>query len=329
MQRLVGDVTMIQATVQRTAGLAGVTAPVVICNAVAVPTVSAQLNEIGSPASEIVVEPVARNTAPAVAAVAMRLAPEVVMAVLPADHVIADAAAFREALGVATAAASDGALVTFGVKPTRPDTGFGYIEVGEAGDGQVRSLERFVEKPDLATAEEYLATGRFLWNSGMFVFRAGAILEELARHAPDVVAAVTAAVAEAVSHGEVVELGARFSESPSISIDHAVMEHTDRGKVVRLDAAWNDVGSWEALWEVASPDGGTVTAGPVYTADVARSYIRSEGRPVAVIGLDDVVVVETPDAVLVMDRRRAQDVRVAAEWFAGLIHETDDGAGPG
>ena len=317
LQRLIDDHTMIQATARRMGGTPGVTAPMVICNSAQVDAVGRQLVEIGCPPREILVEPTGRNTAPAVAAAALRLPPEAVMAVLPADHVIADVVAFQKAMTEAVTAAADGAIVVFGVEPTRPDTGFGYLEIGQL-QGPIAELARFVEKPDAATAVRYLATGRYLWNSGMFVFTAGAILAELERHVPDVLASVRAAVATADVSDAVVELGEEFGSAASVSLDHAVMEETDIGRVVFLDAGWSDVGSWDALWEVASPTGETVTVGPVHTVDVARSYVRSQGRPVAVIGLDDVVVVETPDAVLVMDRRRAQDVRSAAQWFAGL-----------
>lgn len=306
---------MLQATAARTAGLEGVGAPVVLCNEVQVEPVLAQLAEIEITPSAVVVEPARRNTAPAVAAAALFLPPDAVMVVLPADHVITAPVRFRRALEVAVKAAAEGAIVTFGVVPSRAETGFGYIEVGPSA-GDTAELVQFVEKPDEATAESYLATGRYLWNSGMFVFRVDAILRELERHVPEVMAAVAAARDTALEDDGVIRLGAAFASGPSISMDHAVMERTENGVVVPLDAGWSDVGSWEALWEATSGER-SVTVGPVLAHDVERSYIRAESRPVAVIGLSDVVVVETADAVLVMDRRRAQDVRVAADWFAG------------
>src|SRR5690606_37973009 len=215
-------------------------------------------------------------TAPAVAAAALALDPDTVMMVLPADHLIPDEEAFREAMSVAVEVAAGGSLVTFGVVPTRPDTGYGYIEPAGT-EGPAHRVERFVEKPDADTAARYVAAG-YLWNSGMFVFRADVILEELRRHEPAAVEAVAAALP--------------------------------------TDAGWTDVGSWNSVWEALAPEGGTVTSGEVLAVDVQRSYIRAESRPVAVIGLDDVVVVETPEGVLVMDRRRSQDVRLAAEWRA-------------
>jgi mannose-1-phosphate guanylyltransferase / mannose-6-phosphate isomerase len=234
--------------------------------------------------------------------------------------VIDDVDAFRRALGLAVTAAVGGSIVTFGIVPTRPETGFGYIEKGApaAADGAMAEVAAFVEKPDAVTAGAYVDSGRYLWNSGMFVFTASAIRAELERHAPEVMAAVEPAVRQADRDDGLVRLAPVFETSPSISIDRAVMERTDRAMVVPLDAGWSDVGSWQALWELASVDGETVEHGDVFLRDVRRSYVRAGSRPVAVIGLDDVVVVETPEAVLVMDRRRAQDVREAAEWFAAL-----------
>lgn len=313
-QPLIGDRTMIQDTALRPLGLEGVSAPLVVCNAAQVPLVREQLGVVGAAPRPVVIEPEARNTGPAVAAAAMLLDPGVVMAVLPADHVITELEVFRRALVHAREAAAGGAIVTFGVIPTRPDVGFGYLEVGEVEEG-VAPLVRFVEKPDRAAAERYVESG-YLWNSGMFVFTAGTILEELERRVPDLVSAVTEAVGAAeLADDATVRLGPAFSAAPSISIDNAVMEHTEIGKVVPLDAGWSDVGSWQSLWEVSAPDGETVTVGDVYAVDVERSYLRSGSKPLAVIGLSDVVVVETEEAVLVIDRRRAQEVRGAAKWF--------------
>ena len=312
LQALSGSRTMIQDTALRCAGDAA--PPVIVCNQAQSDVIERQLAEVGVPPASVVIEPEGRNTGPAVAAAAHLLSPETVMAVLPADHVIRDVPEFRRRLGVAATAAAAGSIVTFGIVPSRPDTGFGYLEVGPP-DGGVAPLARFVEKPDHATAEHYVGAG-YLWNSGMFVFTAGVILEELRRFAPALEEAAAAAVAGAERRGSTVWLGDRFLEAPSVSIDHAVMEKTSRGGVVPLDVGWSDVGSWQALWEVTAPGGETVAEGPVLALDVERSYLRAESKPVAVIGLADVVVVETPEAVLVMDRRRAQDVREAAEWFS-------------
>jgi mannose-1-phosphate guanylyltransferase/mannose-6-phosphate isomerase len=317
LHALVGPHSLLQETVRRLAGLEDVTGPVIVCNEVQTDIVRSQLEAIEQPPRQIIVEPAGRNTAPAVAAAALTLDPGVVMVVLPADHLIADVGAFCRAMSVAVEAAADGHIVSFGVVPTRADTGFGYIEVGAGGE-QVRQLLQFVEKPDLRTAGHYLASGNYLWNSGMFVFTAGAILEQLGRYEPDLLAGVAEAVADAESSGDTLRLAPSFATVASISLDYAVMERVESAVVVALDAGWSDVGSWQALWEVTAPHGETVTIGPVRVVDVARSYVRAETKPVAVIGLDDVVVVETDDAVLVMDRRRAQDVREVASWFEAL-----------
>lgn len=320
LQAISGERTMIQDTALRSAGLEGSQAPIVVCNEAQAAMIEIQLAAVGTSPSVIVIEPEGRNTAPAVAAAAHLLDPAAVMAVLPADHVIIDVDTFRRSLMVAAEAAAEGSIVTFGVVPTRPDTGFGYLEVGETGEGGTAPLVRFVEKPGSDVAEEYVRSG-YLWNSGIFVFTAGVMLEELKRWAPAVEEAARRAVGEARRAGSQVRLGSSFAEAPSISIDHAVMEHTDRGRAVPLDAGWSDVGSWQALWEVAAPDGGTVAQGPVFFLDVEGSYLRAESKPVAVIGLSDVVVIETPEAMLVMDRHRAQDVREAAAWFATIRPE--------
>lgn len=316
LHALVGEETMLQATARRVETYAAATSPVVVCNEVQVEEVVEQLGSIGYRPHPVVVEPVGRNTAPAVAAAALLLDPDAVMVVLPADHLIEDTAGFRTALDVAVRAAREGFLVTFGVVPTRPETGFGYIEVGEQ-HRETADVARFVEKPELAAAVEYVASG-YLWNSGMFAFTAGRIREELDRWAPDVLGSVELAVSRAVRTGEAVRLGEQFAKAPSISLDYAVMERTKHARVVPLDAGWSDVGSWQALWEMLAHGGGTVTVGDVHVIDVEDSYVRSGSRPVAVIGLDDVVVVETPEAVLVVSRHRAQDVRAAAEWFDRL-----------
>lgn len=317
LHRLVGDDTMLRSTLSRVVDTRGAL-PIVVCGLSQVGAVAGQLAE-GE--ARIVVEPTARNTAPAVAAAALLVPPETVLAVFPADHVIADGNAFAGALARAVTAAKAGHVVTFGIVPSVPATGFGYIEFADGG-GDWHSIVSFVEKPDQATAEQYVSGGVHLWNSGMFVFRADVMAAELETHAPAVWEAVRASVESRseidVSGRTVTRLGDAFSGAPSISIDYAVMERTERGVVVPLDAGWSDVGSWEALWEIVSTESETVTIGEVMVQDVARSYVRSETKPVAVIGVDDVVVIQTDDAVLVVDRRRAQEVRDAAAWFKEL-----------
>lgn len=312
---LVGEETMLQVTARRARLPADTTAPIVVCNSRQAEEIERQLLAIGEKPRAMIVEPVGRNTAPAIAAAALLVDPDVVLAVMPADHVIEDEPAFARALSRAVESAAEGHLVAFGVVPTRSDTGFGYIRAGgESGD--VRPIEQFIEKPDQHTADRLVAEG-CLWNAGMFVFKAGAFLEELERWEPEVLASVRQSMPTGSGEGRV-ELASAFATAPSISIDHAVMEKTDRSRVVSLDAGWNDVGSWQALWNVLSPDGHNVTHGDVFILDSERTYVRSQTRPVAVIGVRDVVVVETEDGVLVVDRRRAQDVRRAADWASRL-----------
>jgi mannose-1-phosphate guanylyltransferase/mannose-6-phosphate isomerase len=215
--------------------------------------------------------------------------------------------------------------VTFGVVPDRPETGYGYILRG-ATRGRWSDIEEFVEKPDVATAERYVSSGRYLWNSGMFVFRADAYLRELARHAPRILDAAKRSVAEAVRNGDVLRLGAAFADSPAISIDYAVMEKTDEAAVVPLDAGWSDVGSWAALHDVLGKDeAGNVLSGDVLASNCHDSYVRASSRLVAVLGVDDIVVVETPDAVLVMKRDEAQNVKQIVDRLSS--RRDKDGSG--
>src|SRR5690606_1031344 len=238
------------------------------------------------------------------------------LVVLPADHVIADPAAFREAVLTAADVAALCHLVTFGILPERPETGYGYLLKGEPGDesGRWHRLERFVEKPDRATAEEYVRSGRYLWNSGMFVFSASRFLEELERHAPAIAAPARRAAAEAEADADFTRLGAACVECPSDSIDYAVMEKTRAAAVVPLDAGWSDVGSWHALHEILDKDGGgNVVRGDVIVDGCRNCYIASSQRLVAVVGAEELVVVETSDAVLVMPRHASQDVKRVVE----------------
>lgn len=312
---LAGERTMIQETVARLDGL-GAAEPIVVCNEQHRFVVAEQMAAAGFGRPTIILEPVARNTAPAIAAAALRAMSQdagAVMAVLPADHAIRDAAAFREAMTAAAREAEGGSLVTFGVKPTFAATGYGYINTdGGAGAGAIR---RFVEKPDLATAESYLESfrknGDYFWNSGMFVFRADAFLAELRSLAPEILAAVERATERAVVDLDFVRLdGESFAESPSISIDYAVMEKTRLGRVVPLDAGWSDVGSWGGVWDVRGKDAdGNVVRGNALLEGVKNSLVFAGGRTVAAVGLSDVVVVDTKDALLVADRGRAEDVK--------------------
>jgi mannose-1-phosphate guanylyltransferase/mannose-6-phosphate isomerase len=321
---LFGDDTMLQATWRRVAPLTA-RAPLVVANEEHRFLVAEQLRLTGAPAPRIVLEPVGRNTAPAIAAAALVASADgddPLLLVLPSDHVVRDVEAFRAAVRAAAPAAEAGALVTFGIVPTAPETGFGYIQSdsresdsGQAvpGDG-VRRVARFVEKPDAATAQRYLDDGGYYWNSGMFLFRASRYLQELGAHRPDILAAARAASAhlehDALRDSEFLRLEREaFAACPSESIDYAVMEKTDAAMVLPVDIGWNDVGSWSALWEVSKQDGdGNAYHGDVLAIDSRNSYAYAR-RLVALVGVDDLVVVETDDAVLVAAKDRVQDVK--------------------
>ena len=310
--------TMFRLTVERTRGLPGVTAPLVACNEDHRPGIQRDLHRAGYDDATIILEPVGRNTAPAVGAAALYLAQrygEAVLLVLPADHVVADEEAFARAVSVAVSQAEEGRLVTFGIVPSHPATGYGYIRTGERLSPSVRGVARFVEKPKRAVAARFLRSGGYLWNSGMFVFSASALIEELGRYAPEVLAACRAALDGAQRRNGLILLDeAAFAAAPSVSIDYAVMERTQRAAVVGLDAGWSDVGDWAAMWDLAEHDAdGNAIAGDVITLGVHRSLVRSTQRLVGVIGLDDVVVVETGDAVLVAARDAAQEVKTLVE----------------
>ncbi len=317
---LTADRTMIQETAARLADLPDSAAPVVVCNNDHRFVIAEQMREIGQAPAAIVLEPVGRNTAPAVAAAAhmlLRDDPDAIMAVLPADHAIRHAGRFLTAVEAAGNLARDGYLVAFGITPTEPHTGYGYIRHGDAIAGHDGSyaVAEFVEKPDEATAERYLASGDYAWNSGMFVFRADRYLEELAALQPDMAACCAEAVEQAEADLDFLRLNEdRFAASPSLSIDYAVMEHTEHAAVIPVDIGWNDVGSWDALWDIGGRDShGNVFSGDVLSHDVKNSYLRAESGMVAAIGVENLVVVETRDAVLVATRDRAQDVKDIVE----------------
>ena len=315
---LVDDRTMLLTTVQRTDPLPSATTPVVVCNEAQRPGIQRELAKIGRTDAPLILEPVGRNTAPAAAAAALLLTAggdDPILFVMPADHVIRNEEAFARAVALAADHAERGYLLTFGIDPVAPETGYGYIRFGaELADG-VCVVEEFREKPDAATAEEYLASGRYLWNSGMFMFKASRFLAELEAYAPDVLAATRLAAKAGVADGTALRLDqASFSSSPSISIDYAVMEHTASAAVIPIHTGWSDVGSWAALWELGEPDDqGNVVFGDVELVDVHNSYVRSSGRLVGAIGLDSVVVVDTADAVLVANRDRSQDVKTIVD----------------
>ena len=305
--------TMLQDTVARGLIDVGFAAPLLVCNEDHRFLVDDQLQQIGIKPQVILLEPKARNTGPAIAAAALWLLardPDALMLVQPSDHVIASPADFHRGVMRGLAAAQEGRLVTFGIKPARPDTGYGYIQSGEALSDGVFGVDRFVEKPDRETAQRFLDSGAFFWNSGIFLLSARAYLGELSRINPAMLDACERAVRDGQEDLAFFRLSAEpFGEAPSLSIDHAVMEHTSRAAVVPVDMAWSDVGSWPALRDIATADGdGNVLQGDVLAERMTNSYVRSEGRLVAAVGLDNVVVVATDDAVLVADADSAAEV---------------------
>ncbi|MDA0792020.1 MAG: mannose-1-phosphate guanylyltransferase/mannose-6-phosphate isomerase, partial [Proteobacteria bacterium] len=309
---LVDDKSLLQNTVLRLEGFAETAKPILICNEEHRFLVAEQLRSIDSPPSTIILEPEGRNTAPAVALGAHQALTrdDAILVVLPSDHVIPDNEAFLAALDQAVSLARQDYLVTFGVKPTRPETGYGYIKAGRSL--QVgHEVDSFVEKPDEQTAKRYIDSGDYYWNSGMFVFKASQFLAELLTQRPDIASAVEKSF-KTVSHDDVfTRVGVQdFMASPKESIDYAVMEGTERAAMVPLDAGWSDIGSWDALWEISAKDDQQNTVvGDVITDDVKNSYIRAEHRLVSVIGVDDLIVVETADAVLITTQSESQNVK--------------------
>ncbi|MEA3088564.1 MAG: mannose-phosphate guanylyltransferase / mannose-6-phosphate isomerase [Paraburkholderia sp.] len=329
--KLTGENTLIQQTALRLHGVADVASPIIVTNHEQRFLVAEQLRQIDVVSSAIVLEPASRNTAPAIAVaalLAMRESPDALLLVLPSDHVIANEPAFIKAAGAAAQIARDGYLVTFGITPTEPHTGYGYIRTGaELVDGaQSYAVDAFVEKPDARTAERFLAEGGYYWNSGMFMLKASTYMEELRRFEPEIAKQAELSLASAQGGSDFVHLDAQsFSGSPNISVDHAVMEKTKRAAVVAVaDLGWNDIGSWTALADIAERDAkGNALIGDVLTDAVTNSYIRAEYRLVAAIGLDNVVIVETADAVLVAHRDQAQDVKkIVAQLNAMGRHES-------
>jgi len=310
---LVGSETMLQDTVRRLEGLSP-SPPIIVCHEHHRFIVAEQMRQIGAETTAILLEPVGRNTAPAVAAAALAAiqaaGEDAMLLVLPADHLLTDVPAFHAAVRAGMVAASAGQLVTFGVVPTAPEIGYGYIRRGP-GKGPAYPIAKFVEKPDAARAAEYVASGDYLWNSGMFLLGARRYLEELGRLAPAMLEATTAAFKAATRDLDFLRLpAAEFARCPSDSIDYAVMEKTAAAVVVPLAAGWSDVGSWSALHAALEADAdGNVTRGDVVTEDSSGCYLYSSGRLVTAVGLKDHVVIETKDAVMVAPKARVQDVK--------------------
>ena len=319
---LVGGESMLQLTVCRLDGLPGIQAPLLVCNENHRFAVAEQLRQEGKQ-GQIVLEPLGRNTAPALTLAALLARhddADPVMVVMPADHVILDEPRFREAVACAVALAESGQAVTFGITPDAPETGYGYIQVGEAvaAPGRAFVLSRFVEKPNRATAESYLDSGDYLWNSGIFVMKASVWLDALAQCRPDILEACRAAVSAAKSDGDFVRVANdAFAACPSDSIDYAVMERLNQGiaglpqgVVIPLDAGWSDVGSWDSLWNVLSKDeAGNTTRGDVLLEGCTNTLAFAQNRLVSCVGVTDLIVVETDDAILIAQHDAAQDVK--------------------
>jgi mannose-1-phosphate guanylyltransferase/mannose-6-phosphate isomerase len=324
--QLVESHTLLQSTLLRLSPLDGIQPPIVVCNDEHRFIVAEQLREIDIQPQAIVLEPVGRNTAPAIAVAGLLARPaqeNSILLVLPADHYIEDRQGLADTVSQGVCFAQQGRLVTFGVVPQAPETGYGYIRKGDAiDDGQasegkppVWRIDQFVEKPALETARAYLDSGDYCWNSGMFMFRADRLLEEMQTHAPDILSACRSAIAKAEIDLDFYRLDkATFEACPSDSIDYAVMEKTESGVMVALESPWNDLGSWEALWQAGRKDSdGNVVHGDACLQDVKNSFVYTTGRLVTAVGLTEHVVVETKDAVFVAPRDHVQQVKTLVE----------------
>ncbi len=327
MLNLINEHTMLQNTILRLSGLDDSSSPLVVCNEEHRFMTAEQLRNINIQPWSIILEPVGRNTAPAIAAAAIKILNDNnhgvkndndhMLLILPADHVIDKISDFYKALEQGRAYAERGYLVTFGVIPDGPESGYGYIQKGKRVDEKldICRIKRFVEKPDCNTAKRYINSGEFCWNSGMFMFKASTIIQQLEKQSPDIVNACRNAIEKGVNDLDFFRLDRKsFSESPSDSIDYAVMEKTDRGVMVPFDAGWSDLGSWEALWQTGKKDeNANVIIGDVLIHDVHNSYLKAETRLVAAVGIENHIIVETGDAVLVASRDKVQSVKNLVE----------------
>jgi mannose-1-phosphate guanylyltransferase/mannose-1-phosphate guanylyltransferase/mannose-6-phosphate isomerase len=309
---------MLQETIQRVAALPDVTAPLVVCNQEHRFMIAEQLRTIDVNAQGILLEPIGRNTAPAITVAALMLQrtdPDALMLVLPADHLIGDPTAFALAVQHATKAAQQGYLTTFGIVAHTPETGFGYIRKGATITDNAYHVQAFVEKPAREIAEQYVASGEYYWNSGMFLFRASDLIDEMQHLRPDILDACTKALDFAKNDLDFIRLDPEaFSACPSDSIDYAVMEQTDKAAVIPADIDWSDIGAWSAVWEASTKDAQhNAIRGDVILEDAHRNLIRAESRLVVALGVDDLMIIETADAILVAPKDRAQDVKLIVD----------------
>lgn len=307
--------TLFENTLLRLEGVSSIESPIVVCNQDHRFMVAEQLSGLDLKDSLIILEPEGRNTAPAIAAAAIAAKSkqdDPLLLVLSADHEIKNVTVFQEAIAMAEKAALAGALVTFGIVPQSPHTGYGYIKANKQAGTTTFPVMEFVEKPDQATAEQYVNSGDYFWNSGMLMFKASTLINELSQFSPDIVEACTEAVEKALSDLDFLRLDHNaFSKCPAVSIDYALMEKTHKAVVVPLDAGWSDVGAWSSLWELSDKDSNNnVLNGDVLVESVNDSYVHSENKLVSIIGLDNLVVVETDDAVLIADKNKVQDIKL-------------------
>ena len=315
---LAGDNTMLQETILRLGGLDNLADPIIVCNADHRFFVAEQCQQIDIASPTILLEPVGRNTAPAIIAAALQSLKQTddgVLLALSADHIIQDVEAFHQAINIASQHAQDGKLAAFGIVPTDANTGYGYIKSSKNNNDGAYKVEEFVEKPDLATAQSYLEQGNYLWNSGMFMFKATTLIDELTTHSPEIVTSVNDAVNNAEQDLDFIRLDKQaFESSPSDSIDYALMEKSDNVVVVPLDAQWNDIGSWSALYDIGIKDtNGNVIQGDVFTEETTNTYIHANHHMVATIGVQDLVIVDTPNATLIATKDKVQEVKKIVE----------------
>lgn len=312
---LVGENTLLQDTILRIQSMTDCAKPIVVCNEEHRFMAAEQLRTAGIVPDKILLEPIGRNTAPAIALAALysqREESDPLLLVLPSDHVILNVEKFQETIkSLADVVIKKRCLAAFGIVPSQPETGYGYIKVGEQVEGLVRKIERFEEKPNRKIAESYVKSGEYFWNSGMFLFYASDFLQELEFYSPEIVQYCRSVLSNSEEDRDFLRLDRdAFVQCPSISIDYAVMEKTQRAVMIPLDAEWNDIGSWSALWEIGDTDcNGNVIKGDVLCHDSHNCYVHSDGRLVSLVGVDGIVVVETPDVVMVAKRETAQDVK--------------------